>query len=181
MTTVDHLRKAALGLPEVAETTHFGMLAFAVRGRGFVNLTEDGVVQLQLEQEVADEVLAVHPSAERLVRMGTPIGVRVPLGDINGKDLNDLLYRAWASRAPKRLAAAVAAARSGEVPARSDLPSQIGKPATRALLSAGIVTLADVAARSEAELRALHGVGPRAVTILEAALAERGQAFRDSG
>lgn len=35
--------------------------------------------------------------------MGTPIGAKVPLADINGKDLNALVRQAWACRAPKRL------------------------------------------------------------------------------
>jgi hypothetical protein len=57
------------------------------------------------------------------------------------------------------------------------LPASIGKPATRALLGAGIRTLGDVAARREAELLALHGVGPKAVRLLAQALEERGLVF----
>lgn len=58
-----------------------------------------------------------------------------------------------------------------------DLP-KIGAPATRALASNGITRLDEVAEHSKAELLALHGVGPRAVRILEAALAARGQSMR---
>src|SRR5690606_14972950 len=105
--------------------------------------------------------------------MGTPIGIRVPLADVNGQALNRLVRAAWSSRAPKRLAAVLAAADAGHVPAGSDLPESIGKPATRALLGAGIVTLDDVAARSDEDLLALHGVGPRAVRLLREALAAR--------
>ena len=177
MTTVDQLRKAALGLPEVVETTHVGMVAFAVRGRGFVDVTDDGVVQLHLPGPEADEVLVACPAAERLVRMGKPIGVRVPLSAVDGKELNDLVKRSWASRAPKRLAATLAAIERNEVPAESDLPRAIGRPATRALLTAGITTLDDVAKHSEQELLALHGVGPRAIRLLSEALAERGLTF----
>jgi hypothetical protein len=49
---------------------------------------------------------------------------------------------------------------------RSDLPKNIGKPATNALLSANIPTLKQVAGLSDEELLALHGVGPKAVKIL---------------
>lgn len=64
-----------------------------------------------------------------------------------------------------------------DVPARiGDLPS-IGRPATGALLQAGITTLAQVATHSERDLLALHGVGPRAIRILADALAERGLSF----
>ncbi len=64
---------------------------------------------------------------------------------------------------------------SGGPPADSDLPASIGRPATRALLGAGIHTLDRVAEHSEAELLALHGVGPKAVRLLSEALAERGE------
>ncbi|TDC84959.1 hypothetical protein E1193_04140 [Micromonospora sp. KC606] len=65
------------------------------------------------------------------------------------------------------------------VPARiGDLPP-IGRPANSALLEAGITTLTQVAAHSRRDLLALHGVGPKAVTILAAALAEHGLAFAD--
>lgn len=58
-----------------------------------------------------------------------------------------------------------------------DLP-KIGAPATRALAAVGITRLDQVADRSTAELLDLHGVGPRAIRILEAALAARGQSMR---
>ncbi len=131
----------------------------------------DNLVELLLPAPDADEVLAAHPTAERLARGATPIGVRVPVGDINGQQLNYWVRRAWLSRAPKRLAAQVAAgdtAAPGEV---GDLPKAIGRPATQALTSAGITTLAQVAGLTEAELLAMHGVGPRAVRILREALA----------
>jgi predicted flap endonuclease-1-like 5' DNA nuclease len=64
-----------------------------------------------------------------------------------------------------------------DVPAQiGDLPP-IGRPANSALLNAGISTLAQVAALRRRELLAMHGVGPKAVRLLEAALAERGLAF----
>ncbi|RKN32298.1 helix-hairpin-helix domain-containing protein [Micromonospora musae] len=59
-----------------------------------------------------------------------------------------------------------------------DLPP-IGRPANTALLEAGITTLAQVAAHRRRDLLALHGVGPKAVRTLAAALAERGLAFAD--
>jgi hypothetical protein len=59
----------------------------------------------------------------------------------------------------------------------SDLP-KIGAPATRALASIGVTTLVEVAERSEAELLALHGFGPRALGILREALAAQGLGLR---
>ena len=58
------------------------------------------------------------------------------------------------------------------------LPTEIGKPALRALSAAGITDLRHVAAHSDADLLALHGVGPKAVQILRASLKEEGQARR---
>lgn len=178
MTTIAQLRKAALGLPEVEEGTHFGMVAFSVRGKGFASVTKDDVVQLQLSADDTESALADHPAGERLERMGTPIGFRVPLADLNGKDLNALVRQAWGHRAPKRLAASLAAADAGTPPTGSDLPAAIGKPATRALLGAGLTTLDQVATRSKAELLGLHGVGPKAVRILTEELRRRGQSLR---
>ncbi|HXH80227.1 helix-hairpin-helix domain-containing protein [Nocardioides sp.] len=57
---------------------------------------------------------------------------------------------------------------------------RVGAPATRALRAAGITTLEQVAALTEAELAALHGVGPIAIDRLRAALAERGFGFLSS-
>ena len=62
--------------------------------------------------------------------------------------------------------------------ARHSLPA-ISAPATRALTGAGYRCLEQLAAISEGELLALHGVGPKAVVVLRQALAERGLAFRD--
>lgn len=178
VTTLSQLRKAALALPEAEEGTHFGLVAFSVRGKGFASVTEDGQLQLHLPDDEAEVAQSVHPSGERLVRMGKPIGFRVPLAEINGQDLNALVRAAWSCRAPKRLAAALAEADAGSAPAESDLPVAIGKPATRALLGAGLTTLAQVATHTERELLALHGVGPKAVRVLAETLARQGMSLR---
>jgi hypothetical protein len=178
MTTQAQLRKAALGLPEVEEGSHFKMVAFLVRGAGFASVTNDGQVQLHLLDDDADAALVDHPTAERLVRMGSPIGIRIPLADLDGQALNYLVRRAWFARAPKRLAASLAEADSvlpGEV---GDLPPSIGRAATRALAGAGITTLGDVASRTKKELLDLHGVGPKAVRILTEELAKHSLSLR---
>ncbi|WP_426228252.1 hypothetical protein [Pseudarthrobacter sp. DSP2-3-2b1] len=59
-----------------------------------------------------------------------------------------------------------------------DLPP-IGRPANSALLEAGISSLAQVAGFSRGELLAMHGVGPKAVRLLEAALESQGLRFAD--
>jgi hypothetical protein len=58
-----------------------------------------------------------------------------------------------------------------------DLP-RIGAPATRALEATGRRRLSQVAELSEAELLALHGMGPKAARILREALAAKGLSLR---
>lgn len=60
----------------------------------------------------------------------------------------------------------------------SDFPN-IGNPARRALEHAGYTRLEQLPGLSEKELLKLHGVGPKALVILRAALAERGLSFRE--
>ena len=62
--------------------------------------------------------------------------------------------------------------------ASTPLP-KIGAPATRALTAAGYQHLEDLDGVSRASLLALHGVGPRAIRILDEAMAARGLAFAD--
>lgn len=61
-----------------------------------------------------------------------------------------------------------------------DLPDAIGRTAARALSDRGITSLRQVAEHSDRELLALHGVGPKAVAVLRAALAEKGLSRRTS-
>lgn len=51
---------------------------------------------------------------------------------------------------------------------------KIGAPATRALHGAGYTALRELAGVPRTTLAALHGMGPKALTILEAALEEHG-------
>lgn len=60
----------------------------------------------------------------------------------------------------------------------SDLPANIGAPATRALANAGIDSLKQLSKHSEADILALHGVGPRALGILREALRAKGLSFK---
>lgn len=168
MTTSDQLRKAALGLPEVEEGTNAGSVVYSVEGKTFASLTGDRKVRLHLDAGDAESALADLPAAERL-----QAGIEIPLGQVNGQALNYLVRRAWFARAPKRLADALAAADTAAAGEVGDLPPTIGRPATRALAGAGITTLDDVTRHSEKELLAMHGVGPKAIRILEEALEAR--------
>jgi predicted flap endonuclease-1-like 5' DNA nuclease len=61
-----------------------------------------------------------------------------------------------------------------------DLPNEIGKTAARELSLNGITSLERVAHHSRDELLAIHGVGPKAIRILEGALAAEGLGYKDS-
>ena len=57
------------------------------------------------------------------------------------------------------------------------LPPSIGAPATRALTAAGYTELSRLADVPAAELAKLHGVGPKALRLLQEALQERGMSL----
>ncbi|MGH3146705.1 MAG: alpha/beta fold hydrolase, partial [Rubrobacter sp.] len=59
----------------------------------------------------------------------------------------------------------------------SDLPSELARPAQRALAGAGYSRLEQLTEVSEAEILRLHGMGPKAMEGLRSALAARGQSF----
>jgi hypothetical protein len=57
------------------------------------------------------------------------------------------------------------------------LPGNIGAPATRALTAAGYTELGQLANVPATELKKLHGVGPKALRLLQEALAQQGQSL----
>ena len=63
--------------------------------------------------------------------------------------------------------------------ANNDLPDGLSAPAQRALAGAGISRLAQLAKRTEAEVKALHGIGPNALAKLRAAMAAKGLKFAE--
>lgn len=58
--------------------------------------------------------------------------------------------------------------------ADTGLPRSMGAPAIRALAVAGYTELSQLVGASEEELKALHGVGPKALRVLRDALGARG-------
>lgn len=55
----------------------------------------------------------------------------------------------------------------------------IGEPARRALRNEGLHGLDDLAALTRGRLAALHGVGPKAMSVLTERMQERGLAFAE--
>jgi predicted flap endonuclease-1-like 5' DNA nuclease len=56
---------------------------------------------------------------------------------------------------------------------------KVGAPASRALAQAGYTQLGQLAAASRAGLDELHGVGPKALRIIQDALDEHGLSLAD--
>ena len=59
----------------------------------------------------------------------------------------------------------------------TDLPARLAAPAKRALANADYTSLEQLATVTEAELKRLHGMGPKALGQLRDALAEQGLSF----
>lgn len=61
----------------------------------------------------------------------------------------------------------------------SDFPAKLAQPALRALNQAGYFRLEQLSKISEAELKRLHGMGPKALEQLRDALAANNLSFAD--
>jgi hypothetical protein len=61
--------------------------------------------------------------------------------------------------------------------AKEGLPAGLAQPALRALAAAGYLSVDRLANVREEDLLALHGMGPKAIEIIRAALKARGQTF----
>lgn len=59
----------------------------------------------------------------------------------------------------------------------SDFPAGLGQPARRALAGAGYLRLDHLATVREAELKQLHGMGPKGIRLLREALEACGLSF----
>ncbi len=67
--------------------------------------------------------------------------------------------------------------RTGSSQPNANVPSGIGAPATRALIGAGYRELGQLASVPVAELKKLHGMGPKALARLQEALEQQGQSL----
>lgn len=63
-------------------------------------------------------------------------------------------------------------------PNATAFPGGMSGPSLRALQTAGVRSMAELAGRTEAEIAGLHGMGPKGLRILREALAAAGKGFR---
>jgi hypothetical protein len=80
----------------------------------------------------------------------------------------DLATNLDSRRAADELAASV----------KDAFPPGISQPALRALARAGYTQLRQLSQISEADLRKLHGMGPKAIDIIRMEMKKHGQSFR---
>jgi hypothetical protein len=59
----------------------------------------------------------------------------------------------------------------------ADFPKGTGNPASRAFRAAGYLCLDDLAGVPATELKKLHGVGPKSLTVIQAALEQTGRSL----
>ena len=106
--TYEAVREIALALPQVEEGTCYGTPALRVRGKLLARLREDGeTLVLRVDPFERDQLLSAHPETYSLTDHYRPypyVLVQLPLAEAEA--LHELLERAWALHAPKRLVAA---------------------------------------------------------------------------
>jgi hypothetical protein len=109
-TTVEDVRRAAHGLPEVSEGTHFGLPSYEVRGRTFVTIQQgDTHAILHVDRETAEAAAKGRPGSHEAVSRNDGrifVGLRVDLTATAPAAVAELVRLAWRNRAPKRLVAA---------------------------------------------------------------------------
>jgi hypothetical protein len=101
------VRKYALSLPEVTEEPHFDRTSFRVAGKIFVTARPgESHIHVFVPEEIRQPALALYPEQiSKLFWGGKVVGLRIELAGIAAGVLNDLVKRAWETRAPKSLKA----------------------------------------------------------------------------
>jgi len=112
MTTTEDVRRWAVALPGVQESSHgrFHVPVFKVRGRTFVGLGRDETTAVFcISEQQARHAAAADPGACEVVRRRDArrsfLGLQVDLGGISAARIQCLVEEAWRQQAPRKLAA----------------------------------------------------------------------------
>ena len=86
-------RKFALSLPKAAETPHFEMSSFRVRGKIFATIPTDGAhPHIFVEEEQREPLIASEPDSYQKLWWGSKVaGVRVALANASPATAKELL------------------------------------------------------------------------------------------
>ncbi len=112
MITIEDVRRFATTFPGVEETTHFRFRepVFKVNGKTFAGADQGRQsIVVCISQSEAAEIVAGEPDHyEEVWRPGARsfVGLRIELADVPAERVQELIERAWRTRAPKRLVAA---------------------------------------------------------------------------
>ena len=133
---------------------------------------------LELYRNLRDGQLAIVPGTSHLLLQERPQLCTGLVADFLTTDpavTQMPIRRASSTSTPT--AAETAAQPDHHPPGQRNLPPGLSKPAQRALDTAGYTTLEQLADVTEADLRRLHGIGPKAIEQLRQALAAVGLSF----
>ena len=107
MTTLAHVRRMALSLPETTEQDHHGFPSFRVAGKIFATVPDSAHVHVMLPDTHVEMAIGTSPHACDELWWGKRLsGVRVTIASAQTAHLSMLLIEAWRCRAPARLARA---------------------------------------------------------------------------
>jgi hypothetical protein len=108
----DDIRRWAMALPEVEETSHFRfhVPVWKVRGKTFLGVGRDETTAVFcISEQEADEAATADPASYEAVRRQDArrsfLGLQAELSRISPERISDLVEMAWRHQAPKRLAA----------------------------------------------------------------------------
>jgi hypothetical protein len=120
MVTTDDIRRWAIALPEVEESSHFRfhVPVFSVRGRTFLGMGRDETTAVfRVAEDRADEEAAADPGRCESVRRADArrsfLGLSVRLDGVPADRIAALVTEAWRTQAPKRLVTAYDATPDG--------------------------------------------------------------------
>jgi hypothetical protein len=108
---IAQVRRHALSLAEVTEAPHHHFSSFRVGGKIFVTVPPEGThIHIFVSEEQRELALSLEPEClEKLLWGGKVVGLRVDLAKVPVTVAKRLLQQAWAYKAPKAVAARVAA------------------------------------------------------------------------
>jgi len=111
MATTEDIRRWAMALPEVEETSHFlfHVPVFKVRGRTFLGMGKgEKTVVFCISEPEANAAAAADPATSAAVRRQDArrsfLGLQVEFSGVSSDRLRSLVEQAWCQQAPKRLA-----------------------------------------------------------------------------
>ncbi len=111
MATTDDIRRWAMALPEVEETSHFRFHVpiWKVGGRTFLGMGKDETTAVFcISEQEADDAAAADPATWATLRRQDArrsfLGLQAQVGNMPREHVRALIEKAWRQQAPKRLA-----------------------------------------------------------------------------